>query len=308
VGIDMKYVILAGPTRTGTTSLFRFVAQDPQVCASRKKETNYFLMSALGDRRASAREYDELFDKDSGAVLRLEASPMYFLGGRRVAHLVDEVLGDDVQVVFTLRDPVERFVSLYLHIISKRNIGTMMPFERFVEECLSFHPSRFHSFEDMNHMSYQEGNYVGLLGEWFDVLGRDRVKVVFYENLVDRRKGRASVTDLLDWIGISKGSPLREMSLLHENRSRMVRFPRAHALAMAINDLIEPILDRNQALRDWMRDIYYRFNESGASKSLGQDIDRSVLVSAYRTTNRGLPQLLDGLTLGDLPAWVAELK
>src|SRR4030043_2241283 len=38
-----RYLIIAGTTKAGTTSLFNWLSEHPEVSASFRKETNYFL-------------------------------------------------------------------------------------------------------------------------------------------------------------------------------------------------------------------------------------------------------------------------
>ena len=56
-----NYIIISGTSKAATTSLFKYVADHPEVCPSYVKQTNYFLDSSDQERLdlKSIERYDE---------------------------------------------------------------------------------------------------------------------------------------------------------------------------------------------------------------------------------------------------------
>lgn len=107
-------VLIIGAQRCGTSSLYKYLEQHPEVDASIRKETQYFTEFAHR-REAWYRAHFRLSLPFIGAGTRVtfEATPDYLLDPRCPARAI-ALLGD-VRVVALLRDPVERAFSHYQH-------------------------------------------------------------------------------------------------------------------------------------------------------------------------------------------------
>lgn len=108
--------VIVGAARCGTTSLYAYLRQHPQVFMSPEKETDYF---SLGDLPASEvpanaspyrtrdRAQYERFFRDAGDARAVgEASPTYLFYPRSAARLHAAI--PDAKLICILRDPVER--------------------------------------------------------------------------------------------------------------------------------------------------------------------------------------------------------
>lgn len=107
-------LIVIGAMKAGTTSLHRHLERHPEVGMSARKELNVFLRP---DWRERLDWYRAQFP--TGTAVRGESSPNYskrraFPGvPARIAELLP-----DVRLVYILRDPVERIVSHYVHVVA----------------------------------------------------------------------------------------------------------------------------------------------------------------------------------------------
>lgn len=129
-GVGLPGFIIIGAMKCGTTSLFRHLGKHPEIGVSKDKETDFFLADTnlargLGWYRAQ-------FPIDARVLG--EASPNYakcseFPG---VAERIRRA-APDARLIYMVRDPVERFVSQYLHHV---NAGeTDLPPERILESA-----------------------------------------------------------------------------------------------------------------------------------------------------------------------------
>lgn len=104
--------IVIGSMKSGTTTLYRYLAAHPDIGMSRDKETDYF----VGEKNFGRGPAWYAAQFAPGPRLHGEASPNYtkvddFPGvpERIKAH------NPDVKLIFMVRDPVDRFVSQYRH-------------------------------------------------------------------------------------------------------------------------------------------------------------------------------------------------
>lgn len=134
---EHSYVIVGGAPRSGTTSMYRYLASHPDACASAIKETRYFLDPDYplpsGPRfdGHNLAEYERYFAhcNESRRLVRVEASPDYLYS--RNALRIAEVLPKSV-VVFILRDPVTRMVSWYNYARQRGLVSETTSFREYV--------------------------------------------------------------------------------------------------------------------------------------------------------------------------------
>ena len=134
--------IIIGAMKCGTTTLFRHLGKHPEIGLSQRKETDFFLAEQNFARGFGW--YGEQFRP--GARVYGEASPNYtkcneFPGvpARIHRHLPDAAL------IYMVRDPVDRFVSQYLHHMNSGEID--IPPQRILETAAGHHYldcSRYH--------------------------------------------------------------------------------------------------------------------------------------------------------------------
>jgi len=133
---EYPYLIIGGAPKAGTTSLYRWLADHPQVCASSLKETRFFLdlsSKLLSSARYSGdnlQDYGEYFRNCSTpSEVRIDATPDYLF-----SHTALEIadLLPHSRILFVLRDPVERMVSWYKFARQKDLIESSMTFEDYI--------------------------------------------------------------------------------------------------------------------------------------------------------------------------------
>lgn len=110
--------IIIGAQKGGTSSLYAYLAQHPQLLPSLKKEVHFFDggLNYNRDNYQKGQEwYRAHFPKKDGAASSkaFEASPLYIfnpLVPRRIFDLIPEV-----KLIVLLRNPTERAISHYFH-------------------------------------------------------------------------------------------------------------------------------------------------------------------------------------------------
>ncbi|HVH03426.1 MAG TPA: sulfotransferase domain-containing protein [Amaricoccus sp.] len=118
--------VIIGAQKSGTSSLYRYLAQHPQVRESTVKEVHYFDGGieegtdtyALGERWY--RGHFPLASEMAPGVQAYEASPLYLLhplAAERMARLLPRV-----KLVAILRNPTDRALSHYFHNVRKNAV------------------------------------------------------------------------------------------------------------------------------------------------------------------------------------------
>lgn len=111
--------VIVGMMKSGTSSLYQWLAEQPECGPAAAKEPDFFSRDKMWARGVSW--YSTMFDHVSGDRLVGEASTSYTkpfanssLSARRMATVIP-----DVRLIYVVRDPVERLRSHYRHEVRR---------------------------------------------------------------------------------------------------------------------------------------------------------------------------------------------
>ncbi|MBA3690835.1 MAG: sulfotransferase [Actinobacteria bacterium] len=134
--------LVIGAMKAGTTSLYHYLRDHPQVFMPETKEVNFF--NPLRNWRRGVGWYEDQFcAAPEGAIAVGEASTSYtkFPWIQGVPERIAAVLGD-VRLIYVVRHPVERMRSQYLHHLATGQEWRPIA-EAFVQESMYLNISRY---------------------------------------------------------------------------------------------------------------------------------------------------------------------
>jgi hypothetical protein len=119
--------LIVGAQKSGTTSLYSYLNQHPQIYMSPVKEPFFFISHFLklphrgiGDHVSNviedSKKYEALFSDVRNETKIGEASAIYLYHYRNAIPRIHAILGD-IKIVIILRNPVDRAYSAYMHLI-----------------------------------------------------------------------------------------------------------------------------------------------------------------------------------------------
>jgi hypothetical protein len=292
--MTLPNLIIAGVSKAGTTSLFAYLSQHPQVCPSRNKDTYYFTPLRDGAEPGPLQNYEALFSHCDGHPVVLEATPNYFYGG---AALIQRMMATlpGVRVIVSLRNPVDRLWSSY-HMKRRKGRIQSESFEEFVDRCLAADREEIET--SRRYGTLATGRYAEHLPDWSEAFG-SRLKVIFLEQWV--KDPAAAVAEICDWMSLDTDVSqidfrVRNPATLHRNR-------RLWRLAAGVNRRLHLVLVTRPGLKRSLTDLYRRLNAVQVTDRMPAEV-RERLEQIYREPNERLRRQL--LTMGhkDLPAWL----
>lgn len=180
-------LLIIGAQKGGTTSLFNYLVQHPDVLPPFGKELHYFDLHYRRGVRWYRSRFPYARRLERGA-LTLDASP-YYLAHPQVPPRAAELL-PSVRLVALLRNPVDRALSHHQHEV--RGGREKLPFAEAIEreaERLAGEEERLRSDPDYysyNHHRYSytlRGRYVEQLRRWTEHYPRSQLLVLQSERL-----------------------------------------------------------------------------------------------------------------------------
>ena len=193
-------LLLAGGSHADAGALGAEPGRHPQVCRPATRRIDHFTPLRYGmPVQAPLEDYDRHFVAWQGERHRLETSPVYFDGGRRLVGAVAAAM-PEADVVVVLRDPALRVWTSYTDKLRRGRLPEAMPFDRFVDRCLALRANGSDRFEgNRYYRTLSSGFYLDHLPAWVDAFP-GRVHVVFAEHVA--AEPAAELARLLGRLGL----------------------------------------------------------------------------------------------------------
>lgn len=195
--------MIIGAGKSGTTALYEYLSEHPDVFMSPVKETNFFALE--GDKLIDPKDdpeqmyhypwsitnWDEYVNLYNGVTTEKaigEVSPMY-LYSEEAAFRIKQRL-PDVKLIVILRNPVDRLYSRFMHLARENR----KPTSRF-EDALE----RGNIWWRRNDL-VKEGFYHNHLKKYFQLFEPSQIKVILYDDL--KSDPLRVIQNIYDFIGV----------------------------------------------------------------------------------------------------------
>jgi hypothetical protein len=224
---------IVGAPKAGTTSLYHYLTQHPDIFLPKTKEPHYFcpdMAEALQiEHVRSEQEYLKLFESANATQLLGEASSGYLRAPEAPQRIKQK--SPAAKIIILLREPGERAFSHYL--MRWRSGGFQFSFSEGLANY-GQHKRQFHIFEQA---VLEPGFYGAQVSRYIEHFGHEQVKLIVAEDFFTNPK--AMVKEVLAYLGVSEElevdefkphndylEPRGKLSLLFLRHKRHLRFLR----------------------------------------------------------------------------------
>ena len=158
---NRNFAVIMGAMKCGTTSLFYYLAEHPEIAPAKDKEPHYFAYKKKYE--SGLKNYYKLWDLEPENTISLEASTTYTMHPKYgdVSARIADVPNADFKFIYIIRHPFKRIESHIRHLISEG-------FQNKVEVI-------------EEHLAFTE--YARQLDFYRDKFGRDRIYILLLEDL-----------------------------------------------------------------------------------------------------------------------------
>jgi hypothetical protein len=296
--LGLPEFLVIGAAKSGTTSLYEYLRQHPQVFMSLIKETNFFALNgkkpvfAGPDRDFFNHEsiyrledYKRLFDGRTEEIVAGEASPRYLFTSSTARRIRDFI--PEAKLVAILRNPVERAFSAFS--MRKRDGW---------ETCKTFEDAILEEEKRLKEgwasgIYLQRGYYGRQLDEYYRVFPREQICVLLYDRMLDDLEGL--LTRLFRFIAVDE--KFQPDTQYHYNPSGIVKNPvlrfiwtRTHS----VQNVLRPLMPK--PARQAVSRFFIGLDKEKLSLSAET---RELLIDLYRDDILKLEDLIEE----DLSSW-----
>jgi hypothetical protein len=292
-------LIVVGVSRAGTTSLFNYLSQHPDVGTSEVKELRYFTAVRHGHPLDPIESYAAHF-KGCTQRYAMEATPGYFYGGRAVAAVIRDTC-PSVRALVSLRNPVDRCWSWFRFVKSRDRLPQDMQFSSYLDRCEELrHEGSDDTIERQPYWGLSGGCYADWLEGWVRELG-ERFRVSFFEDM--EAEPAKAVQEHCDWLGIG-GDVADAFELSGTNKSQLYKNRLLQRGAVVLNRHGERFFRRHPAVKRTLRSGYYAINAASTSPQMSR-AERERLDAFYAPHNARLVGILARLHVSVPSNWSA---
>ncbi|MGH8895043.1 MAG: sulfotransferase family protein [Actinomycetes bacterium] len=294
-------LLVVGVAKAATTSLFRYLAQHPDIFPADLKELRYFIPLRYNEPLEPFESYTAHFRGRSRERYAVEATPGYFPGGRAVAEGIDRTL-PDARVIVSLRDPSDRCWSWFRFVKSRVRIPRDMTFDSYLDRCEELHRRGVDG--EREHQPFWGmggGCYASWLPSWAEVF-EDRLRVVYFDDLV--KDPQATVSNLCQWLELDT-EPTTRFDYAVDNQSEQYRLKALQLAALGLNRRAERFFTRHRVVKRSLKSVYDLTNSRRQAVSHSAE-SWARLEEFYRPHSEALSRQLTELGMTLQPPWVPQ--
>ena len=178
--MSLPNFLVIGAAKAGTTSLYYYLKQHPEIFLPFQKELKFFAFEGetFGNAINNIEDYKEQFRDTKAETAIGEISPVYLCLASKSAPKIKHYL-PDVKLIAILRNPVERAYSHFLFRASKSlNAEPLQDFKQAIME----EERRLKEGYSYHFMYKNTGYYYQHLKHYFDLFPKEQIKIYLYED------------------------------------------------------------------------------------------------------------------------------
>ena len=271
--MNLPNFLVIGAGKSGTTSLYEYLRQHPQIFMSPVKETNFFALEGEDispkhdpDQRfhypwsvTNLSDYQRLFEdaKDSQAIG--EISPMYLYSEKAARNIKHHI--PDIKLIVILRQPVDRLYSRFMHLTREQRA----PSKDFADSL-----DRSTIWWKRNDL-VREGFYYSHLSHYFNLFSENQIKIVLYEDF--NFNTQLVMHELFEFIGVDPSFEPKVGTTFN-------------ASGVIVNRRLDRLIGQNSILKKRINSI-----SPGLLKLITQNATLKRLVTRFRNRNLYTPNL-----------------
>jgi Sulfotransferase domain. len=204
--MTMPNFLIIGAAKSGTTSLYYYLKQHPQIYMSPIKEPRFFAFDGIkmdfrgpGDRELNCQTiteieaYRALFQAASNETAIGEASTLYIYNPRvpeRVRHYVP-----NMKLIAILRNPVEQAYSSFMRL-ARDGLEPLTDFAEAIQQ----EENRIYNHWSFTWHYKQRGFYYIQLKRYFDLFDPDQIRIYLHEDFYNDQVG--VLQDIFRFLGL----------------------------------------------------------------------------------------------------------
>lgn len=207
-------LFVAGASKSGTTTLYHYLNQHPEIFMCPIKEPHFFtdhnnLTMPLFYPK-DLKRYESLFQEVRHEHIIGEASPSYMHSHQAIERIKKDT--KNPKFIFTLRNPIDRTYSYYKMLIRQdKKIGNFE--QKFSTDMIEHHNK--HPYHDIKNNIYTTCHYDYWIMQYAESFGIENIHIMIFERWVEN-----PVEQLNKAFSFLRVEPLKALEKQHHNKGQ----------------------------------------------------------------------------------------
>ena len=286
-------LFIVGAVKSGTTSLYAYLRQHPDIFFPEMKEPHFFaqpapspeqrhLITFVGDQAG----YLRLYERSGDRRWRGDASPSYLWSAPAAARIAE--VAPEARIIIILRDPIERAYAQYLMDYSEGAI------DRPFFEALQHDWERPDKGWGVSQLYVELGLYTGQIQRYRALFGSDQVLVLLLEDL--KKDARGVLTRIAHFLDIPEGHmAMVDIAEAHNHykqpKGQWARWLAGHPVSRFLGERVMPRRLGEYIWEHWMQKDAPKPPIDARAVAYLQSIYGPELVALETELGRPLPEL-----------------
>jgi Sulfotransferase domain. len=242
IRVDPDFMVI-GAQKAGTTTLFGYFKEHPQVAMPRVKEIHFYDLNYDRGQNFYRRNFlttpmKVISEVRQGKCITGEATPYYLFHPDVPSRVFKH--HPSIRLIAILRDPVDRAISHFKHNVRMKR--ERRSFQEAIESDGLYADTTITSSDQLQHFSYlQRGRYSKQLDRWFEYFPKEQMLILDFTQLVKDPNGTLhKVYSFLEIKMININNAIQKnksiaLSDLEYDREAMIRYFRQDVLNLREN-------------------------------------------------------------------------
>lgn len=200
-----NFAIIIGAMKCGTTSLWYYLSEHPQIAASKEKEVNFFVDE---DRIVKGLLwYRSMWSWQPGNLIAMEASPNYTRQPYRanIAEKIAQVKDSQFKFIYIMRNPLARIesgITMRLQALEADNLPVPSP-----EEV------------EINEDDIAISQYAMQLNPYVEIFGHEKLHLLLLEDL--QEDPQTELSRICQFLGVDSNHQFQNLDIVRNNRETL---------------------------------------------------------------------------------------
>lgn len=270
--------LIPGASRSGTTSLYHYLRDHPEIFMPENKEVRYF---DRNDRYGDKEWYLEYFESVTDETAIGESSPPYFYEsivrdesgeyqGLTDNSITERVLGvnSEMKVLISLRNPVDRAYSQYWKNRNNQDIDDNKSFRQVVEEEVLGERTP----EETPACWLYKNKYPVHLKPWLENFPDDQIKIIIFDEWI--HEPESILEEICEFLEVDSTHDFSDVLDEEKNSSKIYR-SKILKYAYRKNPLLKYIY-RNHILDTRVEDLVKNFTHQSGYPDMSEETRKFV--------------------------------
>jgi hypothetical protein len=217
-----NFALIIGSMKSGTTSIFNYLSQHPQIAGSRRKEPNFFSDDENWNKGFEwyLQEWQDWNPQKHKIALEATINytkyPVYPNAAERIYQLTDRA---NFKFIYVMRNPIERIESQYTYELGTPNKDKRITFLSKKDKSIEI---------EIDEEILETSKYAKQLDEYYKLFPKDTILIINFDDF--KNNTRSVLKKICQFFDVNENYEFKNIEIIHNpTANRIINDPIWHS-------------------------------------------------------------------------------